>query len=514
MKRTIAWLLALCLCLTFLPALTTAAHGAVVQRSPQNLRINGALRDCDRYNIDNRNYFKLRDLAALFNGTANQFDVDYDAEAGAMVVTTGAPYLEAHRNGTELVVGPDLSATAVTSAQKLLVDGREQTGLTVWNIGNSNFFQLRELSPILGFLVDYDIPSNTAIADSTDYVPPAAPPVSCERQSVTTSEGAVDAWVLRVDTSDPRVTVRSALVDTRLGATASFEDIVAAAGEPWAVINGNFFEAYQDFKTPIGHVMTDGSFRYGHTGFTSLGIDAEGGLHMGRLSVFTRIRADGGLEWTAFEINTAAGQFEGNSVLYTPSYGPELTISLPAYVMTAENGVVTGFFRAEEGMTVPIPADGWVLYLTEIFMAQPWVIAPQKGMVVSAPEPYLIGDADDSFELDGMVSILSGSPRLVRGGAVCYDMDGGFDDPTRFGPKAAAGRTAVGIDADGRLVMVSTGAATIQQMRELMLLLGCVEAVNLDGGASRALYCDGTYNCRPGRQLTTTLQVFYTPDQG
>ncbi len=514
MKRTIAWLLALCLCLTLLPALTTAAHGAVVQRSPQNLRINGVQRDCDRYNIDGRNYFKLRDLAALFNGTANQFDVDYDAEARAMVVTTGAPYQEAHRNGTELVVGPDLSKTAVASAQKLLVDGQERTGLTVWNIGDSNYFQLRELSPILGFLVDYDAVSNTAIADSTDYVPPAAPPVSCERQSIATADGTVNAWVLRVDTADPRVTVRSAMVDTRLGATASFEDIVAAAGKPWAVINGNFFEAYQPFQVPIGHVMTDESFRYGHTGFTSLGIDDQGGVHMGRLPIFTRIRSAEGLEWVVYEINTAAGQFEGNSVLYTPSYGPELTVSLPAYVMTAENGVVTGYYRVGEEMTVPIPANGWVLYMTESYVNQPWIYAPKQGTAVSAPEPYLINATDDSFALDGMVSILSGSPRLVKGGAACYDLDGGFDDPTRFGPKAAAGRTAVGIDADGRLVMVSADAATIQQMRELMLQLGCVEAVNLDGGASRALYCDGKYCCRPGRQLTTTLQVFYTPDQG
>ena len=507
MKRGLALLLALSLCFSALPGLAAAAGGHTVQRSPQALRVNGVERDCERYNIDGSNYFKLRDLAALFNGTASQFDVDYDAAAQAIRLTPGAAYV--HATGAELSVGADQSGSAVPSAQKLLVAGQERSGLSVWNIGGSNYFQLRELAPILGFRVDYDPASNTAIAESADYVPPAAAPMSCLRQSVETSGGAVNAWVLRVDTSDARVSVRSALVGNTLGATAAFDEIVSGALSPWAVVNGNFFEAYQPFQVPIGHVMTDGQLRYGHSGFTSLGIDLSGKLHMGRLPLFTRVKAADGKEWTLYEVNTAAGQFEGNSVLYTPAYGMELALTLGAYVMTVQNGAVSAYRWADAGETVPIPGDGCLLYLTKSYAEQPWVHAPVVGSAVSAPESYLFNPTADSFDPAGMVSILSGSPRLVQGGALCYDMDEGFDDPARFGPTAAAGRTAAGIDAQGRLVIASVDAATIQQMRELMLALGCVEAVNLDGGASRALYCDGTYLCRPGRQLTTTLQIFY-----
>ena len=45
-------------------------------------------------------------------------------------------------------------------------------------------------------------------------------------------------------------------------------------------------------------------------------------------------------------------------------------------------------------------------------------------------------------------------------------------------------------------------------MRELMLQLGCQDAVNLDGGASTGMYYNGQTLATPGRQLTTTLQVF------
>ena len=59
-----------------------------------------------------------------------------------------------------------------------------------------------------------------------------------------------------------------------------------------------------------------------------------------------------------------------------------------------------------------------------------------------------------------------------------------------------------------KVVIVSTGSASIQQLRELMLQLGCVEAVNLDGGGSTALAYQGKLIRSPGRELTTTLQIF------
>ena len=49
--------------------------------SPQKLSVNGTNVDCGKYNIDGANYFKLRDLAYMLNGTASQFDVGFDAAA-------------------------------------------------------------------------------------------------------------------------------------------------------------------------------------------------------------------------------------------------------------------------------------------------------------------------------------------------------------------------------------------------------------------------------------------------
>ena len=49
--------------------------------SPQNLSVDGIDADCDKYNIDGSNYFKLRDL-----GDALGFTVDYDADSNTAIV--------------------------------------------------------------------------------------------------------------------------------------------------------------------------------------------------------------------------------------------------------------------------------------------------------------------------------------------------------------------------------------------------------------------------------------------
>ena len=126
--------------------------------SPQKLAVNGETKATEIYNIGGTNYFKIRDLAALLNGTGAQFNVGYDAGANAVVVTTGEAY---EANGSELQPGEDKSATAVPSPQSILIDGKN-ADLAAWNIGGTNFFGLRALQPYLGYEVGFDAAANTA----------------------------------------------------------------------------------------------------------------------------------------------------------------------------------------------------------------------------------------------------------------------------------------------------------------------------------------------------------------
>ena len=134
-----------------------------VQRSAQGLTVDGAAFDVEKYNIDGRNYFMLRDLAYLLCGTGSQFSVGWDDKRQTVTVTTGAPY---EPNGSELTVGADKSATAAPSRQTVVIDGLVRGDLSVYNIGGHNFFQLRELGEALGFDVDYDAATDTAVVRS------------------------------------------------------------------------------------------------------------------------------------------------------------------------------------------------------------------------------------------------------------------------------------------------------------------------------------------------------------
>ena len=167
-KRVFSLALALLTALSLMPSALAAPK---VVLSPQNLAVNGKTVACEKYNIDGANYFKLRDVAALLSGTASQFAVGYDEASKTITVTTGKSYAAV---GGELKAGVDNAASAVVSAQKLLIDGRAVTGLSVYNIGGSNFFKLRDLGAQLGFAVDYDAASNTAKIASSDYQPAAA----------------------------------------------------------------------------------------------------------------------------------------------------------------------------------------------------------------------------------------------------------------------------------------------------------------------------------------------------
>ncbi len=164
-KRLLPILLALMLVCTLLPAAASASGGAyVVQLSDQALTVNGRPIECEKYNIDGANYFKLRDIAYLLNGTEYQFLVGWDANTNTVAIGLGQPYTPV---GGELdMSGGDKSATAQRSPQRIIVGLDEVDNLDVFNIGGNNYFKLRDLAAVVGFNVDYDEATRTVLVTS------------------------------------------------------------------------------------------------------------------------------------------------------------------------------------------------------------------------------------------------------------------------------------------------------------------------------------------------------------
>ena len=133
-----------------------------VQRTSQSLKVNGAPVSAEIYNINGNNYFKLRDVAMMLNGTGSQFAVYFDAGTGTISVTPGLPYAP---QGGELTVGEDKSASCVASSMPIFINSIQQYP-TAYNLGGNNFLQLRDLGSLLNFSVDFDAASNTILVTS------------------------------------------------------------------------------------------------------------------------------------------------------------------------------------------------------------------------------------------------------------------------------------------------------------------------------------------------------------
>jgi hypothetical protein len=142
------------------PAGTTA--------SPTNdkLEVNGTAANPTVYKIGDSNYFKIRDVAALLNGTEKQFAVGYDGTKNAVTATTGQGYDKQPGDLAGAATGG--SQTADPSNDAIYVDGQKITA-EVYKINGSNYFKLRDLGKALNFYVGWSADRGMYIETNKPY---------------------------------------------------------------------------------------------------------------------------------------------------------------------------------------------------------------------------------------------------------------------------------------------------------------------------------------------------------
>ena len=124
--------------------------GYTANPTNDKLEVDGAAANPTVYKIGGSNYFKIRDVAALLSGTEKQFAVGYSG--GRVTVTSGQPY---EATGKELAGPPASAKDASPSNDAIVIDGAE-TSLSVYKIGGSNYFKLRDLGKALDFYVGWE----------------------------------------------------------------------------------------------------------------------------------------------------------------------------------------------------------------------------------------------------------------------------------------------------------------------------------------------------------------------
>lgn len=110
------------------------------------------------------------------------------------------------------------------------------------------------------------------------------------------------------------------------------------------------------------------------------------------------------------------------------------------------------------------------------------------------------------FQSGTIEGALQAGPRLLVNGKVALDVAAeGFRDPKIL--TGGGARSALGLTRDHKLILLTTGGATIPQLAEIMKQAGAYQAMNLDGGASSGLFYNGKYVTTPGRLISNALVV-------
>lgn len=158
-----------------LTALSSEADTTMVHAVPtaSTVLLDGTSVSFQAYNINDNNYFKLRDLAMALSGSAKQFEVYYNAALDTIEITTGAAYTAV---GGELSQASDLSVyRAPLSTIALYINGTK-TELASCNINGYNYVKLRDVAACIDFGVTYDETADAIRVDtSRGYVDPANP---------------------------------------------------------------------------------------------------------------------------------------------------------------------------------------------------------------------------------------------------------------------------------------------------------------------------------------------------
>ncbi|UJF32598.1 phosphodiester glycosidase family protein [Paenibacillus hexagrammi] len=308
-------------------------------------------------------------------------------------------------------------------------------------------------------------------------------------------------WV-SVDLSDPYLRIRPVIASDGIGHVESFSSMMERS-HAVAGINGTFFDAYEkdaSIRYPNGLLIGSGSIL--HSGSNaSLLVLADHTAHLENVETQQQISVnheESTYRFTAWGINKYYGDSVDDQVVwYTRSFGTQVPYTNSVKVVI-ENNVVTAI--TEDPVT--IPEDGQVCLIGHSANNQTYVLPNIHIGDTMSMEASLSGT-----DLLPMVDAAVGAgPRLLSDGNIDIDYTrDGFTDP-KITTQANA-RSFIGVDASGQLLMGTVSSATISDMAHVLQQLGITDAMNLDGGASSALYARGTIITSPGRELSNALVV-------
>lgn len=138
-----------------------------VQPSTHKVTVNGSAAAPQGYNIDGYNYYKLRDIAYLLNGTDSQFNIAWSPKTNQITLIPQSTY---EAVGGELTKSTSVQIQSCAVSNAPVFKNEDALSLAGYCINNNNFYKLRDLGDALGFAVSFDSDAQTVRITSAEDI--------------------------------------------------------------------------------------------------------------------------------------------------------------------------------------------------------------------------------------------------------------------------------------------------------------------------------------------------------
>lgn len=293
---------------------------------------------------------------------------------------------------------------------------------------------------------------------------------------------------------NPKIKVEPVIASTTLSHKASIT-AMARRNKSLVAVNGAFF--LPQTGCPLGTMMVDKKLYTGPVfNRVAMGIFGDG-FKMDKVQLNASVKHG----WNSIKIDNInqPRMSVGFTLCYTPLWG-KVT---PATPKNGRQVIVSGGKVTAIGVSrSAIPADGYVL------------VGPANKLSELKINDRVSLDVKTLPEWENVNHIISGGPYLVRNGQVYVDIQ----DEKLLSIGGRNPRTAIGYTKDNKFIIVtadgregSSIGLTLKELAYYMQKLGCVNAMNLDGGGSTVMYVSGAVTNRPpvqgGIALSNALTI-------
>lgn len=293
-------------------------------------------------------------------------------------------------------------------------------------------------------------------------------------------------------------------------------------GHPIAAVNGDFFliEKVPYQGDPKGLQILDGELSSGPGKELAFWLDAANKPHFKRVNADFKVTVAG----STFKVALNETRTATNATLLTPALGTSTRTS---------NGVELVLVPDNNEASLPLHAgEKCTAHVAEIHNSgntplHPGIMVLSLGPKFAQTLPTISTGAEVKLSLSlspalkGVRTAIGGGPALVHNGKKLEKEERRTDHMHIRNPRTAIGwndHDFFMVVVDGRQKQLSVGM-TFAELGQLMINLGCKEAINLDGGGSSTMWLDGKIANSPSekgvlRRVANTLILVQSPERG